>query len=564
MTAPPYGGLSLFLDDLVHARKSAGDVTFHATISDSRQIEIPFADLAKTLSAAAGDNIPVLDGELETLFDCLSRFREACPNKIAVAILDVTEALRAVEADPQRAGSRAIADPLLRRLRTLVNWLQDREGPMAIIVGWDDRFLQWAPTARADDVLQRYSPAEVLFADFELGRAAWSNFRAIFEEADFDVAGEFPGICGSGIPAGAILAAARTKGIKRIDADFLLDILVQRGGSEARATLDLCDPKLIADLCLRDKELEVEPPLGTLIELRSEGGYVASRELYERFGLVPPREIVSFSDSVKQRLEERDPDLGREVAAAVALLLDKSEPLETDFGWDINLKNEFVPTHLHDLDVRLIVSMNPQLDAGQLTEGSGFIAGVERDPKTAGRKLLLVLHHDSNFVGPLQRALEAHLEQEKVSARPHGVAVHPTTGRPFAALATIELTAETVVEAAWLRRDRNRTAGLSTLLRDNISRHYRQMCRHMPLLGPESFAADSLAALINAESGHAPLDRKTGDSLVAIGSIERTDNGEYAWRWTEDGFWSVSLRQGVEIKHRWPVASCLILKIGKI
>src|SRR5262245_22946404 len=87
VTAPPGGGLSLFLDDIAQARKTSGDVVFHAVLGDSRQIETPFADLAKTLSAAAGENLQTLDGELETLFDRLSRFRDACPHKIAVVIL---------------------------------------------------------------------------------------------------------------------------------------------------------------------------------------------------------------------------------------------------------------------------------------------------------------------------------------------------------------------------------------------------------------------------------------------------------------------------------------------
>src|SRR5262249_1929163 len=177
ITAPRGGGLSLFLTDLAEARKAAGDVVFHATLTDTRDVDSIFIGLTTELAKASGEDPTHANAELETLFQQLARFSAVRPGKIAVAIFDLSAALRALEADPQRSGSRAIAAPLLRRLRTLVNWLQDREGPLAVIIGWDDHFVRFAPSARADDVLQRYSPAETLFADYGLGRRAWPYFR---------------------------------------------------------------------------------------------------------------------------------------------------------------------------------------------------------------------------------------------------------------------------------------------------------------------------------------------------------------------------------------------------
>jgi hypothetical protein len=538
ITAPPGGGLSLFLTDLAEARKTAGDVVFHTTLTDTRKIDSAFTGLATELAKASGQDTNQANAELETLFNLLTHFKAACPGKIAVAIFDVSAALRAMEADPQRSGARAIGDPLLRRLRTLVNWLQNREGPLAVIVGWDDHFLKFAPSARADDVLQRYSPMETLFADYGLGRGAWPHFRAIFEAAGITVTRDFPGICGSRFAAGAFVQAAKAKNVTQIDAEFLLNFLIERTSDEAKTAIASIDRVSLAELCLADKVLDTDPHLGTLVQLRAEGGYVASRELYERFGLTPPREIVSFAEGIRQRLEERDSGLASDIAKAIAIMLSDGEPHVTDYGWDLTLKQEFVPGPLRQMDAKLITSLNPQMDAGQLAEASAFIAAAEDDLTTASRKLLIALHHDPSFVGPLQRGVDSRLKEQGISqARPYDAVEHPMTGRPFAALIAIELDEDAVIAAAWKSRDPTRDDGLSSLVRDAISRHYGQLSkRHMPLLTAEPFGQDSIATLVNAENGFASLERKIGDSLVALGIAEKTATGEYAWRWSKDAF----------------------------
>src|SRR5262249_22283888 len=120
--------------------------------------------------------------------------------------------------------------------------------------------------------------------------------------------------------------------------------------------------------------------------------------------------------------------------------------------------------------------------------------------------------------------------------RPYDAVEHPMTGRPFAALLPIELDEDEIITAAWRFRDATRDDELPSLLRDAIARHYRQLSRHMPILTAEPFAQDSIATLVNAESGYVSLERKIGDSLVTLGIAEKTPAGEYAWRWSKDEF----------------------------
>src|SRR5262249_936907 len=104
ITAPAGGGLSLFLTDLAEASKGGGDVVFHGTLADTRNIDSAFVGLTSELVKACGDDPIHVDAELETLFHQLRRFNAVCPGKIAVAIFDLSAALRAMEADPQRSG----------------------------------------------------------------------------------------------------------------------------------------------------------------------------------------------------------------------------------------------------------------------------------------------------------------------------------------------------------------------------------------------------------------------------------------------------------------------------
>ena len=154
VVAPRFGGLSLFLDDLAEDRRVRGDIVATETVVSSLDVETALARVNGSLASVLGE--PARDGSIESLLRLGRVLRTQRPDQIAVVILDVAEALReiAAKADLRRS---AKSNPLLQKLRTIVNVLQDHEPPIAFVMGWDDRFREHAPDWQVGDVVQRYS-----------------------------------------------------------------------------------------------------------------------------------------------------------------------------------------------------------------------------------------------------------------------------------------------------------------------------------------------------------------------------------------------------------------------
>jgi hypothetical protein len=135
IAAPRYGGLSLFLTDLAEHRRAIGDIVLFSTISNSQTIDDEFAKINAEFAAKIGE--VARDGSIETLVRLGRRLRDQSAKRMAVLILDVAPALRAIAENPALRRS-AKSNPLLQKLRTLVNIFQNYEPPIAIVVGWDD------------------------------------------------------------------------------------------------------------------------------------------------------------------------------------------------------------------------------------------------------------------------------------------------------------------------------------------------------------------------------------------------------------------------------------------
>ena len=178
VAAPPHGGLSLFLSDLAEATRAAGDLVLVRTLDDSRRVEDMFVSIGRELAESVGGPVVGAEGNIETLLQLGRRLTEKLPGRIAVLVLDVAPALRGIAEDPQLRRD-VLGNPLLQKLRTLVNLLQDQEPPMAVVLGWDDHFREHAPDWRALDVVQRY-PQINLFADHGIGREAMGLFPRNF------------------------------------------------------------------------------------------------------------------------------------------------------------------------------------------------------------------------------------------------------------------------------------------------------------------------------------------------------------------------------------------------
>src|SRR5262249_18295458 len=154
---------------------------------------------------------------------------------------------------------------------------------------------------------------------------AWRYFRATFEANGLEVTEDYPGICGSGQPAGAFVAAAKHEGRHYVDGTFLLNLLLAGRPDSDREQLEHIPHSLLIDLCLRDRTVDSDLGIARLVQPSESGGYVAARELYQLLGLTPPREIVSFDERVRLRFEDDDPDLPAEAANGVALVLSEGD-----------------------------------------------------------------------------------------------------------------------------------------------------------------------------------------------------------------------------------------------
>src|SRR5262245_11949504 len=98
---------------------------------------------------------------------------------------------------------------------------------------------------------------------------------------------------------------------------------------------------------MADKPLDTDPDRGSLAQPSENSGYIASRELYRLLGLVPPREIVSFEESIRLRLDDDDPELPNEVAKGIAIALARDKPsFRPDGGVFFSLKDECIPPTL--------------------------------------------------------------------------------------------------------------------------------------------------------------------------------------------------------------------------
>jgi hypothetical protein len=535
VSCPPKGGLSTFLRDVAGIADKAGDFVQLAVMTDSQQLDQAFQEFANALAHAVGETDGVSDGDLNTIFELLERFSQSHPGRIAVLILDVSAALRAIANDPQRAGDKARSDPLLRRLRNLANVLADKGGPLAVIVGWDDRFPQWAPSAKADDVVQRYTPTEPLFSDFGLGRKGWPLYRAVLEASGLSCDGDYPGFCGSPFPPGAVVAAAALEDRHQVDGRFLLKFLLESLDDQRRRSLETLDPGFVIDLCLRDRIFEAPPIVGSNVQLLPEGGYSASTELYRLLGLVAPREIVSFDDSIKHRLEEREPTLRTVLLEALAKTLAGSDVTSATYGRVCRVRHDLIPLPLEGLEVHLIVTLQGQLDEGELAEALTYALTVERSLATAASHLLIVAHSEPQLAAPLNRILVQRFADEGIqSPRPMDVEVSATGQRLLAGVMTLSLPEADVIALARSAQDPAFDSGFPKTLGERLTGHYRSVLGKMPALTPDVFTGDRIARLIQAQSGSAKLEGSARE-LLRVGIAEQTDEG-FSWRWSKDEF----------------------------
>jgi hypothetical protein len=533
VAAPEWGGLAEFLDDALEVGKAAGYVAVRTEVEDhlhpDRLLEPVNLALQKELGSPAADP----DGALQTTLDFFERLRRSRSECKVLLVADVSQALQRLR--ESGAFSSGVSDPLLARLRALANKIEDDELPFALIVGWHEDFRSWAPQFQAGDVIDRYAPAETLFADYGLGRDAWPLFKEVFTSAGVQIAEELPGLCGSGLPAGLFAQAARTEG-RRIDGPFALDVLRKRTQAASLAQIaPRVDDNLLIRLCLRDEILTVNPELGNLVEARSEGGYVATRELYGALGLVPPRQVVSLADHVRQRLEDGDVELETEVGGVLAqILCDGSSTLRGQSGWHFRAAPKFAETHpLGELEILLLISLYGELTPSQREEAFKFASEAESSAEGA-TKLVLVAYHGALSGTQVRRELLSKLQETGVSdPRPRREEERTTQGRFLAVLCLTELSSDHIVGAARLKRDPGDDNGLGDELYDSLTNHFRTVSRRMPLLRPNSVQAGQLGPLLSAQGQ--PIEMAaTPTSLLSLRIVSQTEGRKYLWRWADD------------------------------
>ena len=533
VVAPRHGGLSLFLDDLADRRRAQDDLVASATVTNSLEIEAALADVVASLATAIGE--PSGGGSVESIIRLGRTLRAKHPERIAVVILDVAAAVRGIAEDAQMRQS-AKSNELLQKLRTIVNVLQNHEPPIAFVMGWDDRFREYARDWQVGDVVQRYT-AETLFADFGIGRRAWPLFRQVFESNGLGVAADYPGICGSGLPAGAFAHAAKSRAAEVVDGMVLRDTLLGLVSEQDRRHIETVDWSLVERLCLRDEELTSDPGLNSLVHLNAAGKYVASRELYSLLHLAPPHEIVSFQERVRLRLEDRDPGLASEVGTGIATILGSAVVASAAGGLLVQLKADLVPQPFKRLEVLQFVSFASVPEPWLVESAASWIAEGERDPVVGIRRLLLLLHDDPALKNTFGRKVVEELGgMGIVNPRPCDAKETSTVARPLAGLLCTRLEPSQIVNAVWPTHDSAHEDELLEFLGREIQGHYKTLVRSMGRLAPDSFPRDEIQALINASGASVEISGSAADRIRRLRLATSGIAGRFEWRWRDDAF----------------------------
>jgi hypothetical protein len=533
VVAPRFGGLSLFLDDLAEERRARGDIVATEAVASSLDIEAALARVNGSLASVLGESST--DGSIESLLRLGRVLRAQRPGQIAVVILDVAEALReiAVKADLRRS---ARSNPLLQKLRTIVNVLQDHEPPIAFVVGWDDRFREHAPDWHVGDVVQRYS-VEVLFADFGIGRQAWPLFRHILESNGLEISTDYPGVCGSGLPAGALVHEAKGQQTTVIDGTMLRRFLLDLVSEQNRERVTALDWNLCERLCLKDEELAENPSIGPLAQINDAGKYVATREFYSLLGLVPPRDIVSFEERVRLRLEDADPTLEIDVMRGIASSLGAVDVSTLAERPRITLGAACVPQPLRRLETLLSVCLTAIPEPWVVETVTEWIAEGEQDPVLGAGRLALVAYHDPALKNTFARGVVERLKALGISnPRPLDGKGTATQARPLAGLLLVRLDSDQIVDAVWRVRDPRHEDELSEVLRRDIHAHYKSLTRYMPRLKPDAFPRDEIQELINATGAPVAVSGNAADRIRRLRLANPAGAGRFQWFWRDDDF----------------------------
>lgn len=532
VASPPNGGLSDFLDDVAECGKQIGFITIRVKVDDHRRPDDLLEPLNRALQAQVSRQLPA-DGLLSTSLDLLDQCRQLDARRKSLLVADISAALRRL----REVGStgRGVTDPLIARLRAIANKIEDDELPFALVIGWDDSFRSWAAQAQAEDVVDRYAPAEVLYADYGRGRGAWPIFKKVFVAAGVPPESDFPGICGSGLPAGEFVSAAKIAS-RKIDGPLILDVLRARIADppETQSIVGVSDEWLVR-LCLQDEVLSEDPRLGPIIEPRSDGGYVATRDLYATLGLSPPHDIVSLGDRIRQRLEDGDPDLAKETGVTLATLLSGGSFQTSGSGWRLNAIPSFSDKHpLGSLDILLLVSLDGQLDPAQKADAIAFAAAAERSVQGA-TSLLLVVSYGSRFETQLRRELVAGLNAERISnPRPRDEEESTTRGRFLSVLCMMDLTTDHVVTIARLHRDARYDSDIGSEIEEKLAQHFRAVQRRMPLMSAELVDSNAIGQLIAAAGELIEIPTSASATISNWLIAEKHENKKYVWRWRDD------------------------------
>ena len=104
-----------------------------------------------------------------------------------------------------------------------------------------------------------------------MGREAWPLFRRILESNGLEVSADYPGVCGSGLPAGALVHEARAQAATVVNGTLLRQVLLGLVNEQDRDRVAALDWKVCERLCLQDAELSENPSIGPLAHINDAG-----------------------------------------------------------------------------------------------------------------------------------------------------------------------------------------------------------------------------------------------------------------------------------------------------
>ena len=504
--APVRGGLSTFLVDLLDKSSTQDNhklLPFYAEIKnglDVNAVEEPFTNLYKLVCQKIGINLE-FDGLISTLLGACDQLQEK--KILPVLILDVAEGIREINKSSTSLDQSKHA-PLLNRLRSLVNLLNDQDSNLAVVCGWNDVFRGYCGDWAAGDVWQRFSPQFVLWSDFE-NKNSWKIYRNIINASAIPVNEDcnYPGFPRSGIPVGVILDTVRANvNAVNVDGPFLINLIYERKNQQLNEFKDVSRHSILSQLLLEDKALSYDqikdfPWLKAYTDITPEGLYVATEQFYSAWEIEPAHSLVSLERQTKQDFEIRPDEIVVDVANGVSQLLFKSnndiQKIDEYCHFkSSNLQGTFENEEWKPIEATVVVWLGRE-ESDQLFQ---FIASKLNEYETSSNrtphsKVLIFVHRSdypaNNLGGRLHSAVQDEANVKKVTYR--GLENNVASQKTFpASFCNVRVSLNDVTQLRYLSRDPQRKSDeLFSAFSSQFKKHYEHIIRTFPKLSPDMF-----------------------------------------------------------------------------